>query len=100
MSKINYIAEIEHRVAGIPCLIGVIDYSEVKGSYNRNADSDMDYYGYTDCEWEILDRKGYRAKWLDKKLSQVEEDQISAAIAKYFDQQAETYDDYDCYDYD
>lgn len=79
----SYIAEIEHRVAGIPCLIGVIDYSHTKGSYSYHADSDMDYYGYTECDWEILDRRGRPAPWLQKKVDAKEEDSINDAINDY-----------------
>ena len=76
----RYIAEIEHRVAGIPCLIGVIDYTSVKGSYSYNAPSDMDYHGYTECDWEILDRRGRPAPWLQRKVDAKEEDAINEAI--------------------
>jgi hypothetical protein len=30
----------------------------------------LDYYGFTEIEWDMLDRKGYRAKWLDRKIEQ------------------------------
>ena len=33
----SYIAEIESRVAGIPCLIGVSHFDCVQGSYSYNA---------------------------------------------------------------
>lgn len=92
MAKSNhYIATIEHRVAGIPCLIGVIDYSSVKGSYDYNAASDWDYNGYTESEWELLDRKGYRAKWLDYKLTDKETNDVESAIAEYMDSFADDY---------
>lgn len=65
----NYKAKIEHRIAGIPCLIGVIDYAMVRGSYNYNAPSDLDYYGYEDMAFDILDRGGRLAPWLEKKVS-------------------------------
>ena len=81
--KKNYIAEIEYTIAGIPCLIGVIDYTSVKGSHSYSAPSDMDYYGYTECDWEILDRKGYRANWLAKKITSRDEDLINDAINEY-----------------
>ena len=84
MAKGNYIAEIEHRIAGIPCLIGVIGYDCVEGSYNYFADSDVDYYGYTESEWDVLDRKGYRAKWLERKLDDDENSEVEAAIARHF----------------
>lgn len=80
----HYIAEIEHRVAGIPCIIGVTYFDSVDGSYNYHAASDVDYYGYTESEWEILDRKGYRAKWLERKLDDNENSDVEEAIAKYF----------------
>ena len=86
----NFIAEIEHTVCGIPCIIGVIDYTSVKGSYSYNAPSDMDYHGYTECDWELLDRKGYRANWLAKKMTSRDEDSINEAISNHM----ENRDDY------
>ena len=81
----NFIAEIEHTVCGIPCLIGVSNYIRVRGSFNYNAPSDMDYYGYTECDWELLDRKGYRANWLAKKMTSRDEDSINEAISNYME---------------
>lgn len=77
----NYIAEIEHRVAGIPCLIGVTHYESVRGSYSYHADSDMDYYGYTESEWEILDRRGRPAPWLARKFTAADTASIEEAIS-------------------
>lgn len=79
-----YIAEIESRVAGIPCLIGVTHYESVGGSYSYNAASDMDYYGYSDAEWEVLDRRGRKAAWLERKLTSRDHDRISAEIDQHF----------------
>jgi hypothetical protein len=64
-----YIAEIETRVAGIPCLVGVTYFESVRGSYDYHAASDMDYHGYTECEFEVLDRRGRKAPWLERKLT-------------------------------
>lgn len=79
-----YIAEIESRVAGIPCLIGVTHYESVAGSYSRNADSDMDYYGYSESEWEVLDRRGRKAPWLERKLTSSMRDRIEQEIQEAF----------------
>ena len=79
----SYIAEIQTRVAGIPCIIGVIEYSSTSGSYNYNAASDMDYYGYTDCNWEVCDRRGRPAPWLAKKLTSKEESRIEREVAQH-----------------
>lgn len=60
----------ESRVAGIPCQIKVTYYVNVKGSRSFNAASDWDYYGYSEFEFEVYDRKGYRAEWLERKLTE------------------------------
>lgn len=80
----NYIAEIETRVAGIPCLIGVISFNRVEGSYSYHAASDMDYYGYTESEWEVCDRRGRKAQWLERKLTNKATAEIETVITEYF----------------
>jgi hypothetical protein len=78
----SYIAEIESRVAGIPCLIGVLSFDSVRGSYSYNAPSDMDYYGYTESEWDVLDRRGRPAAWLERKLTDDDHQRIEQEIAE------------------
>ena len=76
----TYIAEIETRVAGIPCIIGVEEYQP--GSYDKWCDSDVDYYGYS--EWEVLDSRGRPAPWLARKLTDKITREIESEIAEYF----------------
>lgn len=78
-----YIAEIETRIAGIPCIIGVTEYSSASGSYDYNAPSDVDYYGYTESEWEVCDRRGRLAPWLARKLNSKECSRIESEIEKH-----------------
>jgi hypothetical protein len=80
----SYIAQIETRVAGIPCIVGVTHYESVSGSYDYNAASDWDYHGYSEAEWEVCDRRGRPAPWLAKKLSSSDESRIEEEIAEYF----------------
>jgi len=75
-----YEAEIETRVAGIPCIVAVEEYFE--GSFNYNAASDVDYYG--SCSWVVLDRRGRPAPWLERKLDRDECRRIDAEVAEYF----------------
>ena len=82
--KNSYIAEIETTVAGIPCIIGVTDYIKVAGSHIQSAASDMDYYGYTESEYVVCDRRGRPAPWLERKVSEKDTDRIDTAIAEYF----------------
>ena len=66
---------IQTRLAGIPCQIAVTDFRRVEGSYSYNAPSDADFYGYTDYDYEVLDRRGRPAPWLEKKVSQADIDE-------------------------
>lgn len=83
-----YIAEIESRVAGIPCLIGVSHFDCVRGSYSYNASSDMDYYGYSESEWDVLDRRGRPAAWLERKLTDDDRQRIEQEIAEAMTEEA------------
>ena len=74
------------RVAGTPCFVKVTHGLVVKGGSN---DSDWDYTGYTEFEFELYDRSGYRAAWLEKKLTDEDntriESEYAAEIAEYTD---------------
>jgi hypothetical protein len=84
----TYLAEIESTVAGIPCLIGVTEFSSVRGSYSYHADSDMDYYGYTESEWVVLDRRGRPAAWLERKLTDAERSRIEQEVSEAMSEDA------------
>lgn len=62
---------IECRVCGIPAQIEVTHAVYVKGSTSRDCMSAAEWYGgWDDVEYEVLDRKGYTAQWLQRKLDQ------------------------------
>ena len=63
----NQILDIE--VDRIPCKARILTYYVVPPDPTTWA-SDLDFYGYTELTYEILDRKGYRAHWLDKIVEQ------------------------------
>jgi hypothetical protein len=62
---------IQHRIQGIPCQIEVTSFY-VQPALGRYCDSRDDCYGYEDIEYEIFDRKGYRAKWLENKMNKAD----------------------------
>lgn len=66
----------ETQIQGIPCQIDVTDCTVVKGSYSYNAPSDWDYYGYTEFEFDVYDRKGYPAAWLERKMTDADRARI------------------------
>lgn len=84
----SYIAEIESRVAGIPCLIGVSHFVCVRGSYSYNAASDWEYYGYSESEWDVLDRRGRPAAWLERKLTDDDRQRIEQEISEAMTEEA------------
>lgn len=69
-------------VQGIPALARVTRYTVIPGSYSRNAASDCDYYGYTEVEYELFDRRGYASPWLERKARDADRDNIEACIAE------------------
>ena len=72
------------QVCGIPCIIRVDHYfkqSAWRGSA-YTCPSDMDYYGYEEIEFSVLDRKGYPAAWLERKLGPRERERITDEISQ------------------
>lgn len=72
MPKLNkkYELVFDTRIAGIPCQIGVtyFHYQPPWRGSSQTCDSDWDYYGYTELEYDVLDRRGRPAAWLEKKI--------------------------------
>lgn len=71
---------IETRIAGIPCKINVKLFERVQGSYSRYEESAQDYYGWTELDWDVLDRRGRPAPWLERKLTADEIRRIESEI--------------------
>lgn len=83
--QVNYSAIIHHSVlGGLPCQIGVHTYRVVRGSFAYNAPSDLDYNGYTDIEYDILDRRGRPAAWIERRLTRQDYLDIEQLIADYY----------------
>jgi hypothetical protein len=66
-------------VAGIPCLIEVIyfDYQPHSHKSPLQCETPFEYYGYLDVEFNVLDRRGRLAKWLEAKLTDDDIDRIN-----------------------
>lgn len=63
----TYNADFETRVAGIPCGVVVMEYRDNPGWSSNPAMVEPD-----DREFEfiLIDRKGYRIEWLERKLTE------------------------------
>lgn len=57
---------IDILVDGIPAQARVTKLKRHKGSYSPVAIDPEAYYGWTELNYDLLDRKGYRAFWLDR----------------------------------
>ena len=68
-------------IAGIPCLVEVT-YLHVQEPMGPSADSDWDCYGYTECDFDVYDRKGYPAAWLEKKMTDEDREAIVEKIVE------------------
>ena len=75
--------DIQTTVAGIPAVIRVHNFVSVRGSHSYNAQSDMDYHGYTECEFEVCDRRGRPAPWLARKINAEITARIEETISAY-----------------
>ena len=64
----RFCADFESSVAGIPCGIR-IDSVFIKKPDAFNDASDWDHDGYDEIDFTVLNRYGYEAPWLQKKIT-------------------------------
>lgn len=64
----SFLAVFDSRVAGIPCQIGVVNYEKHAPMSVYKAHSDLEFYGYSEANYVVLDRRGRPAPWLQRKL--------------------------------
>ena len=83
MAKLAY--DFESRVAGIPCKVRVTHYTPyVPESWSGPAEGG-------DFEFELLDKKSYRARWLEKKMTEKDVDRLAAEYENYLKAQLEDF---------
>lgn len=72
--------EFESRVCGIPCIVRVLDWEPFVPMYTGgHPDNWMPEEG-GHGSWEILDRRGRPAPWLERKMTQAEQDRIYSEV--------------------
>lgn len=77
-SLCEYIITFSHSICGIPCIIGVTTFHHQPpwNGPSHTCPSDIDYYGVDEFEFDVLDRMGYKAKWLESKLTESDMQEI------------------------
>lgn len=81
----SYIAEIEARVCGIPCLIGLIDYEAYLPAYVSGPPDRCYPAEGGSGSWEILDSRGRPAPWLEKKMTAKDHDEVDEIVFNYME---------------
>ena len=71
---------IESKIAGIPCLIKVEHFSFQKGNPSCFDVSDWDTQDYLEFNYKVCDRRGYKADWLQKKMSHQDIEYVENSI--------------------
>lgn len=71
---------IEARVAGIPCQINVTSLEPFRPGRYSGAPEDCYPDEGGDVEYEILDRRGRTAPWLERKVTEKEHERILDTI--------------------
>ena len=83
MTKQSY--DFESQVAGIPCKVKVTYATKyVPESWYGPAEGG-------DFEFELLDRRGYRAKWLESKVTDKDVDRLEREYWEYLEDVAGDY---------
>lgn len=78
---------IPFKLNGIPCQIRVVSYLAVRGN-PRFYDNPLDYEGYVEMEYGILDRRGYPAPWLERKVTPRIDETIREAVIRHMGDEA------------
>jgi hypothetical protein len=73
---------ITTRIAGIPAKVGVTHIYRQRGSFLQSEVSDLDYHGYVEFDYDILDMRGKRAEWIERKLTDKIRSEIEQQIAE------------------
>ena len=64
----NFLLTFSTAVEGVPCQIGVLNYERHEPMTAQQAHSDVEFYGYTETDYVVLDRGGKPAPWLQEKI--------------------------------
>ena len=91
MKPKDYRIVVDSHVDGIPCKLGVTEIGYYIPATYGGRTEDADPEDACSHSYDILDRKGYRAKWLDAKCSTKDCDQHQLDIDKHLKEFANDY---------
>lgn len=82
--------EFESHVAGIPCIIKATRlFQPPSGRPLMMCESPDEAFGIDEIEFEVCDRKGYPAAWLEAKLTKNDRWRIEEEVVEYYQELAD-----------
>ena len=81
----KYTPDFNTKVCGIPCGVVVESYHKTEPTYSCMAETPEEYYGDLEIEYFLVDRKGYRANWLQNKMDQYDKEELEIQIVDHYE---------------
>lgn len=81
--------EIDVRVCGIPAIARVLHYRPYEPAYRRGHPDNWEPASPPEIDFEILDRRGRPAPWLERKLTDAERERIGRDLIEYLEEPEE-----------
>lgn len=72
--------DFESVICGIPCQIKVISFTRYRSGHLGHIDN-WQPDDAEECEFDVLDRKGYPAPWLEAKMNLADQARIEGEIS-------------------
>lgn len=85
------IGELETRVCGIPCIVAILSWERFVPAKTYGPPESC-YPEEGGCgEWEIRDRRGRPAAWLERKMSEGDRQHIDELVFEYMESQRDEF---------
>lgn len=91
MNQEDYRLIVDSHVAGIPCKLGVTEVGYYEAPYMKGHPDNWEEGINQEHAYEILDRKGYKAAWLEAKCSKQDYEQHQLDIDNHLKEFANDY---------
>jgi hypothetical protein len=77
--------DIDVRVCGIPAIARVLHYRPYEPAYRRGHPDNWEPASPPEIDFEILDRRGRPAPWLDRKLNNEARARLERGLIEYLE---------------
>lgn len=80
---------VEINVCGIPAIARVLHYRPYEPAYRRGHPDNWEPDSPPEIDFEILDRRGRPAPWLERKLTDAERERIERELIEHLETEPE-----------